>query len=115
MKIEIENNVPILTEVFSGLILRTPSGEELSICMRDSGFEFNYQGQPYRAQEGEIAEVTPKKFREWISADNGGQVVRKWITADNGQVVGQNVYIQGKYPVEPTMSVEGIRKDSHNG
>ena len=47
-----EQGVIQLEEVFSGIILKTPDGEEMSICMRDSGFEFNYQGEWYFAKEG---------------------------------------------------------------
>lgn len=48
----IENGAIQLEEVFNGIILKTPGGEEMSICMRDSGFEFNYQGEWYFAKEG---------------------------------------------------------------
>ena len=47
-----EQGVIQLEEVFSGIILKTSDGEEMSICMRDSGFEFNYQGEWYFAKEG---------------------------------------------------------------
>jgi hypothetical protein len=47
-----EQGVIQLEEVFSGIILKTKDGEEMSICMRDSGFEFNYQGERYFAKEG---------------------------------------------------------------
>ena len=47
-----ENGVIQLEEVFNGIMLKTQDGEEMSICMRDSGFEFNYQGEWYFAKEG---------------------------------------------------------------
>ena len=47
-----EQGVIQLEEVFSGIILKTPDGEEMTICMRDSGFEINYQGEWYFAKEG---------------------------------------------------------------
>lgn len=47
-----EKGVIQLEEVFNGIILKTPAGEEMSICMRDSGFEFNYQGELYFAKQG---------------------------------------------------------------
>ena len=47
-----EQGVIQLEEVFSGIILKTKDGEEMTICMRDSGFEFNYQGEWYFAKEG---------------------------------------------------------------
>lgn len=55
MKVTTNENGEIqLEEVFSGIILKTPSGEIMGICMRDSGFEFNYQGKLYSAQEGDV-------------------------------------------------------------
>ena len=41
-----------LEEVFSGLKLKTKEGEEIFICMRDSGFEFTYQDITYSAKLG---------------------------------------------------------------
>ena len=53
MKVTVTEDLGIqLEEVFSGLTLKTESGETMSICMRDSGFEFNYQGEWYFAKEG---------------------------------------------------------------
>lgn len=61
MKITVnEDNVIQLEEVFSGIILKTPDGEEMGICMRDSGFEFNYQGKWYYAQNGHIGPMISK-------------------------------------------------------
>jgi hypothetical protein len=44
----------LLTEVYSGVLLRTDDGETMGICMRDSGFEFNYNGDWYSAQKGVV-------------------------------------------------------------
>jgi hypothetical protein len=41
-----------LEEVFNSIVLKTKDGEQMGICMRDSGFEFNYQGEWYFAKEG---------------------------------------------------------------
>lgn len=41
-----------LEEVYNGLHLKTRDGEKMIITMRDSGFEFQYQGQMYFAKEG---------------------------------------------------------------
>jgi hypothetical protein len=49
-----EQGVIQLEEVFNGIILKTKDGEEMSICMRDSGFEFRYQGERYFAKEGYV-------------------------------------------------------------
>jgi len=55
MKVTVTEDLCIqLEEVFSGLTLKTASGETMSICMRDSGFEFNYQGEWYFAKEGHV-------------------------------------------------------------
>jgi hypothetical protein len=55
MKVTVTDDLGIqLEEVFSGLTLKTESGETMSICMRDSGFEFNYQGEWYFAKEGYV-------------------------------------------------------------
>ena len=43
-----------LEEVYNGITLKNDSGETMSICMRDSGFEFNYQGDWYEAKEGKV-------------------------------------------------------------
>lgn len=47
-----EQGVIQLEEVVNEIILKTQDGEEMSICMRDSGFEFSYQGRWYFAKEG---------------------------------------------------------------
>lgn len=53
MKLTVTEDLGVqLEEVFSGLTLKTASGETMSICMRDTGFEFNYQGKWYFAKEG---------------------------------------------------------------
>lgn len=49
-----ENNEIQLEEVFNSIILKTKDGEEMSICMRDTGFEFKYQGEMYFAKEGQV-------------------------------------------------------------
>lgn len=55
MKIDVnEDGSLLLTEVFNTVNLKTASGEELSICMRDDGFEFKYQDAWYSAQRGNI-------------------------------------------------------------
>ena len=49
-----ENNAIQLEEVFNSIILKTADGEEMAISMRDSGFEFKYQGKMYFAKEGQV-------------------------------------------------------------
>jgi hypothetical protein len=55
MKIEVKDGEIILKEVFSGVGLETDSGETMGICMRDSGFEFNYGGKWYEAKGGRVS------------------------------------------------------------
>jgi len=53
MKIETnEQGETILKEVFNGVGLESRDGEKFGICMRDTGFEFNYAGQWYEAKNG---------------------------------------------------------------
>lgn len=55
MEITISENGNLqLGKVFNGVTLKTQDGETMSICMRDSGFEFNYQGDWYFAKEGHV-------------------------------------------------------------
>ncbi len=49
-----ENNTIQLEEVFNNIILKTADDEEMAISMRDSGFEFKYQGKMYFAKEGQV-------------------------------------------------------------
>ena len=55
MKITVNEHRQIqLEKVYNSIILKSDSGEEMAICMRDNGFEFNYQDQWYSAQEGVV-------------------------------------------------------------
>ena len=46
MKISVgENSEIVLEEVFNPITLISGDGETFSICMRDSGFEFTYDGK----------------------------------------------------------------------
>lgn len=55
MKVSVREDFGIqLEEVFNGITLKNDSGEIMSICMRDSGFEFNYQGEWYFAKQGYV-------------------------------------------------------------
>lgn len=58
MKIEVnEKNGITLKEVYTGVSLETSDGETMGICMRDSGFEFSYQGKWYEAKNGVLKEM----------------------------------------------------------
>ncbi len=68
MKISVEDDYSILLEeVYSGLSLKTRDGETMGICMRDTGFEFTYQGQWYSAQKGVITKVEMKQTEPKLS------------------------------------------------
>jgi hypothetical protein len=55
MKISVTQNKEIqLEEVYNSIVLKTKDGEEIVICMRDSGFEFRYQDNWYFAKEGNL-------------------------------------------------------------
>lgn len=56
IKVNQDNNIE-LTKVYSGISLKTDSEETMHICMRDTGFEFNYQGTWYSAQNGTITKL----------------------------------------------------------
>lgn len=45
-------NELLITECFSGVGFKSPEGETLGVCMRDSGFEINYEGEWYSLQKG---------------------------------------------------------------
>lgn len=47
----------LLTEVYSGVLLRTTDKEIIGICMRDSGFEFIYNGDWYEAKNGIVKKM----------------------------------------------------------
>lgn len=62
MKIEVnENREIILKEVYTGVGLESNDKEFFGICMRDSGFEFTYEGQNYSAQKGVIKKLGTDK------------------------------------------------------
>ena len=66
MKVSVDKDRGILLEeVFNGVGLKTNHGEFMGICMRDTGFEFNYQGTWYEAKEGVVKPM--KTHREQMS------------------------------------------------
>lgn len=68
MKITVlENKNMLLEQIYNPVTLKTNSNEEITICMRDSGFEFDYEGKKYSAQKGIIEEVNSN----FISIDFG--------------------------------------------
>lgn len=57
MKQIIKDNTLHLEEVYNPIVLTTNDKENLSICMRDSGFEFTYQDKWYSAKGGNVKEM----------------------------------------------------------
>ncbi len=58
MKIEVnEDGNIVLKEVYTGVGLESNDGESFGICMRDSGFEFNYEGTRYEAKNGIVKKM----------------------------------------------------------
>jgi hypothetical protein len=62
-----------LEKVFSGVSLISPDKEEFRICMRDSGFEFQYSGTWYEAKRGVINLLDGKPLLE--GAKNAEQLL----------------------------------------
>ena len=55
MKIEVTEQYNILLkEVYNGVILETNAGESIVLCMRDTGFEIQYEGRKYLTKQGRI-------------------------------------------------------------
>jgi hypothetical protein len=55
MKVTVnENREIIIKELYLAIGLESDSGDQLSICMRDGGFEFAYGNKMYEAKEGEL-------------------------------------------------------------
>ncbi len=56
-----EDRTVVLKKVFAGVILESEEGERIGICMRDTGFEFTYDGKHYEAQKGILREMASQK------------------------------------------------------
>ena len=46
-----------LRKVYCGVLFESDSGEELGVCMRDSGFEFKYGGEWWEAKNGKVNQL----------------------------------------------------------
>ena len=78
-----------LRAVFNGILLETDNKETMSICMRDTGFEFNYQGTWYEAKCGQIKKLESFEIGEYvgIKIDQNikyGNIVDKFISDKSG-------------------------------
>ncbi|MBV2195509.1 MAG: hypothetical protein KUL78_03255 [Flavobacterium sp.] len=83
MRIQVDEDGQILlTEVYSGVGLKTRDGEFMGICMRDAGFEFNYNGTWYEAKGGVIRKMgsdtseddAELKDKYWNQGFSSGQI-----------------------------------------
>jgi len=86
-----EKGETILKEVYSGVGLETIYGEFMRICMRDSGFEFNYQGKCYEAKKGKIRRM--KTFKQVkMTNKNKGALTRIYGDAANDTTATFQLY-----------------------
>lgn len=60
----VENGVMQLNHVYNPISLISSNNEQILICMRDGGFEFRYNGVPYRAVGGVLAEIVPDQPKQ---------------------------------------------------
>jgi len=51
-----------LEEFYLPITLVSDNKEEMSICLRDGGFEFKYQGDWYMAKNGEVELMKKQSF-----------------------------------------------------
>lgn len=87
MKFSTSNEgVITLEEVYDGITLKSGKGETFSICMRDSGFEFNYQGKWYFAKEGYV-EPFHKSIRDNYLVS---ELQKHDFTFDNAPTINSN-------------------------
>jgi hypothetical protein len=83
MKIEVNQESEIvLKEVYNGITLVSNAGEQFSICMRDSGFEFSYGGKKYEAKENKLQIIGCTNFCGDNYCDENGCTERKRCYVD---------------------------------
>jgi len=73
MKLTVDDQSNIqLEEVFNNITLKTKDGETMSICMRDSGFEFKYQDKWYEAKKSQLKQFKEEvqDFRPYVECHN---------------------------------------------
>jgi hypothetical protein len=59
-----ESGEIIIREAYNGVRLESNQDEYIAICVRDSGFEFNYMGTWYEAKNGIVREMSNKLEKE---------------------------------------------------
>lgn len=93
MKIEtLEDGTLNLKEVFNPIQLESKNGNKISICMRDNGFEINYNDRIYEAKDDLIVKdgYTVTKF----TIDPNKSIVEQDF---NNKVIRGNLYITGGF------------------
>ena len=80
-----ETGTITLKKVFNGIGFITPAGQVMGVCMRDGGFEINFGGQWYRANEGKIEPLNQEEsnFADYISTSYNPDPV--WISKEQDQ------------------------------
>ena len=63
------NSLLKLTEVYEPIVFISTDGEELSICMRDTGFEVMYGGDLYEFKKGNSIIENLKKEILFLKSD----------------------------------------------
>ena len=94
MKIDVIEGAIVLKEVYSGVGLLTNSGEFMGICMKDSGFEFHYEGKQYEAKNGLVTLVISNEAlpRERDTKNVRRQKVMSFFTENEKKVGFHMVY-----------------------
>ena len=55
----------VIRHVYNSIVFESNDGEQLALCMRDSGYEFKYEGVWYEAKNGKVNPLTqPPKDQE---------------------------------------------------
>jgi hypothetical protein len=92
MKINVdEHGTIVVTEVYNPTVLKTDAGEEFTIVMRDSGFEFSYGDVHYEAKRGHVKQVQSYKI---------GAAPRTLFFDDVIKMFNQQTFGSG-YPITP--------------
>ena len=79
MKLSINKDKLIqLEEVFNPIVFKSSAGEKLSLCMRDTGYELQYEGQNIALKEGMIATdgKAHMRLKEFIETFSHNNIVR---------------------------------------
>lgn len=103
-------------EIYSPLKCISGDGEELSICMRDSGFEFIYQNKWFEAKGGKVEEIGGVTEPEKVY-DSSGNSENDTAYVDRGiKITNKDSVADGKRPNLPIMEecrLEGAHSFKH--